>query len=228
VSTIAQQFTQGNISSTNNPLDIAINGSGFFRVSTNGSVTYTRNGQFQLDKNGFIVNAQGAQLTGYLANASGVLSTGSPAALSINTADIAPNQTTKINAIMNLDSRELVPGTQKPVAIPPVITPIAFSPTDPTSYNKSTSVTVFDSLGNSHVLQTYYVRVDQQTTPPATAGSIEWNVFATVDGNPFDATGALVPPVQHQRRSVSWPSIVWANCLVQYLHTAQHHRVPCK
>lgn len=193
VSTIAQQFTQGNISSTNNPLDIAINGSGFFRVSTNGSVTYTRNGQFQLDKNGFIVNAQGAQLTGYLANASGVLSTGSPAALSINTADIAPNQTTKINGIMNLDSRELVPGTQKPVAIPPVITPIAFSPTDPTSYNKSTSVTVFDSLGNSHVLQTYYVRVDPATTPPATAGSIEWNVFATVDGNPFDATGALVP-----------------------------------
>jgi flagellar hook protein FlgE len=95
---------------------------------------------------------------------------------------------------MNLDSREYVPGTQKPVTIPPVITPIAFSPTDPTSYNKSTSVTVFDSLGNSHVLQTYYVRVDPVATPPATAGTIEWNVFATVDdGNPFDAAGALTP-----------------------------------
>lgn len=193
VSTIAQQFTQGNISSTNNPLDTAINGNGFFRMVKNGAVTYTRNGQFQLDKNGGLVNAQGQQLTGYIANAAGVLSTGSAAPITINTADIAPAQTAKVSGVMNLDSREYVPGTQKPVTIPPVITPIAFSPTDPTSYNKSTSVTVFDSLGNSHVLQTYYVRVDPVATPPATAGTIEWNVFATVDGNPFDATGALTP-----------------------------------
>ncbi len=68
VSTIAQQFTQGNISSTNNPLDTAINGNGFFRMIKNGAVTYTRNGQFQLDKNGGLVNAQGQQLTGYIAN----------------------------------------------------------------------------------------------------------------------------------------------------------------
>jgi flagellar hook protein FlgE len=151
------------------------------------------NGQFQLDKNGGLVNAQGQQLTGYIANAAGVLSTGSASPITINTADIAPAQTAKVSGVMNLDSREYVPGTQKPVTIPPVITPIAFSPTDPTSYNKSTSVTVFDSLGNSHVLQTYYVRVDPVTTPPATAGTIEWNVFATVDGNPFDAAGALTP-----------------------------------
>ncbi|NDI86784.1 flagellar hook protein FlgE [Undibacterium crateris] len=194
VSTIAQQFTQGNISSTNNPLDIAINGNGFFRLSTNGAVTYSRNGQFQLDKNGDIVNAQGAHLTGYIADSNGVLSTGSAAPININTADIAPAQTSKISGVMNLDSREYVPGTQKPVTIPPVITPIAFSPTDPTSYNKSTSVTVFDSLGNSHVVQTYYVRIDPVTTPPAVAGSIEWNVFSTVDGNRFDAAGVLTPP----------------------------------
>ena len=74
VSQIAQQFTQGNIESSSNPLDIAINGGGFFRTMINGTVQYSRNGQFSLDKNGFIVNAQGAQLTGYMASAKGVLS----------------------------------------------------------------------------------------------------------------------------------------------------------
>ncbi len=89
VSGVVQQFTQGNISTTNNPLDIAINGGGFFRMSTNGAITYTRNGQFQLDKLGDIVNAQGAQLTGYVANSAGVLSTGAAAPININTADIS-------------------------------------------------------------------------------------------------------------------------------------------
>ncbi|MEW6591925.1 MAG: flagellar hook-basal body complex protein, partial [Pseudomonadota bacterium] len=88
LATVAQQFTQGNITSTNNPLDVAINGGGFFRMDNNGEVTYQRNGQFQLDRLGFIVNANGARLTGYTADANGVLSTGSPAPLSLNTADL--------------------------------------------------------------------------------------------------------------------------------------------
>ena len=66
VAGIAQQFTQGNIETTNNPLDIAINGAGFFRTETSAGVTqYTRNGQFSLDKNGYLVTPQGANLTGY-------------------------------------------------------------------------------------------------------------------------------------------------------------------
>jgi flagellar hook protein FlgE len=65
VAGIAQQFTQGNIETSNNPLDIAINGGGFFRTETSGLVQYTRNGQFSLDKNGFMVTPQGANLTGY-------------------------------------------------------------------------------------------------------------------------------------------------------------------
>jgi flagellar hook protein FlgE len=191
VGAIQQLFTQGNISSTNNPLDMAINGGGFFRVSTNGAVTYSRNGQFSLDKNGGIVNAQGAQLTGYVADSNGVLSTGAAVPLVLNTADIAPKETDTVNALLNLDSRSLVPGTQVPVANPPVIIPKAFSLTDPTSYNSSTSVAVFDSLGNSHVLQTFYVRVDNNTTVPPLpvvqrplpAGTTaEWDVFAAVDG----------------------------------------------
>ena len=65
VSQIAQQFTQGNVESSNNPLDIAINGGGFFRTTVAGATQYSRNGQFSLDKDGFMVNAQGAKLTGY-------------------------------------------------------------------------------------------------------------------------------------------------------------------
>ncbi|MFZ6755644.1 flagellar hook protein FlgE [Undibacterium sp. Ji50W] len=192
VSGVVQQFTQGNITSTNNPLDIAINGGGFFRMSTNGAVTYSRNGQFQLDKTGNIVNAQGAQLTGYVANAAGVLSTGAAAPININTSDIAPAQTSVINAVMNLDSRKLVPGTQTPVTIPPVITPVAFSATDPTTYDSSTSIAVFDSLGNSHVVQSFFVKVDNLNvaTPPTAPATIEWDVFATVDGVLIAGPGA--------------------------------------
>ena len=195
---IAQQFTQGNISSSTNPLDIAINGNGFFRMTTNGAVTYTRNGQFQLDKNGYLVNSQGAQLTGYSANSSGVLSTGAAAPININTADLAPNQTTTVNAIMNFDSTQNVPGTQLPVATPPVITPTQFDPTNATTYNSSTSTTVYDSLGNAHVVQTYYVKVDPTQIPASTAPLVTpasaWTVYATVDGNSFDTNGNIITP----------------------------------
>lgn len=177
VSQVAQQFTQGNITATNNALDIAINGGGFFRMETNGEATYQRNGQFQLDRQGFIVNPTGAKLTGYQANAGGVLLTGATAPLSINTADLVPQITTKINAVINLDSRGAVPA----------VTP--FNMNDPLSFNNSTAVSVFDSLGNSHTLQTFYVK----TGPNA------WEVHASMDGEPsllagaltFDSSGAL-------------------------------------
>ena len=65
VADIQQQFTQGNITVTNNPLDIAINGGGFFRMSDNGTVTYSRNGQFHFNEDGYIVNSDNLRLTGY-------------------------------------------------------------------------------------------------------------------------------------------------------------------
>lgn len=161
VAAIAQSFTQGNITASNNPLDIAINGNGFFRLSNNGTVTYSRNGQFQLDKNGYIVNTSGLHLTGYQANAAGVLSTGAPTDIQINAADLPPQQTGKISAVLNLDSSEAVP-TNSP-----------FNYSDPTTYNNSTSVSVYDSLGNAHVIQTYYVQ-------NGTSG--QWDVYAATDG----------------------------------------------
>ena len=168
VAQVAQQFTQGNITSTNNPLDIAINGGGFFRMDNGGEATYQRNGQFQLDKNGFIVNPSGAKLTGYTANASGVLSTGAPAPLVINTADLVPQVTSKVNAVLNLDSSSAIP-----------VGP--FNMNDPTTFNNSTAVSVFDSLGNSHTLQSYYVKT----------GAGTWNVYASMDGAAAFAAGSL-------------------------------------
>ncbi|MFA9276159.1 MAG: flagellar hook protein FlgE [Candidatus Aquirickettsiella gammari] len=194
--TVAQLFTQGNITSTNNPLDVAINGAGFFRMSNNGAITYSRNGQFSLDKEGYMVNAQGSKLTGYSADLNGVLSTGSALPLNINTSDIPPKETDIVTGLLNLDSRALVPGTQVPVASPPVIVPVVFNIADPLSYNNATSVSVFDSLGNSHVLQTFFVRRDPIATPPTIAGATaEWDVFAAADGIMIPAPPAVQAPI---------------------------------
>ena len=159
ISTVAQQFTQGNITSTNNSMDIAINGGGFFRMSNNGAVTYSRNGQFQMDKGGFIVDAQGKRLTGFPAT-SGTLSTGAPTELNINTADLTPLKSAKVVGLFNLDSTKTN------------LTAAGFNPTDPNTYHNSTAVTVFDSLGNPHTLQNYFVKT----------GAGAWDVFNTVDG----------------------------------------------
>jgi flagellar hook protein FlgE len=166
---IKQSFTQGNISVTNNPLDVAINGGGFFRLSDRGAITYTRNGQFLVDKDGYIVNATGARLTGYAANAAGVIVPSSPTDLVISSADLTPNATTAGSLGINLDARATVPP--------------AFVYTDPTTYNSSTAMTVYDSLGNSHVMSLYFRK---------TAAN-NWEVYAGLDGaDPGSAAGTLV------------------------------------
>lgn len=169
VATVAQQFSQGNITSTNNPLDVAINGAGFFRMSNNGSVTFTRNGQFQLDKSGYLVDSEGKRLTGYIADASGALIKGAPTEINISTVDLKPVTTTKVSGSVNLDSRQAA------------MTNAGFNPSDPTTYNSSTAVSVYDSLGNSHVVQSYFVKT----------GPGNWSVFNTVDGT---STSALPAP----------------------------------
>lgn len=170
VANIAQQFTQGNITATNNPLDIAINGGGFFRVSDNGAQNYTRNGQFQLDKSGYVVSASGSRLMGYAADDRGVLATGTAVELQISAADIPAKTTESVDAVFNLDSRA------------PAIT-APFNMNDPKTFTESTSVQVFDSLGNSHSLQTYYAK----RSPGV------WDVYATADGAPVNYTPPAAP-----------------------------------
>jgi len=162
VSAIAQQFTQGNIETSNNPLDIAINGSGFFRIEQAGVVQYSRNGQFSLDKSGNIVNAQGAKLTGYGLGANGQIAAGAPVPLKIDTSDQPPKVTSKIDIELQLDSREkaipLLPG---------------FDVDNPDTYTKQSAMSVYDTLGNPHTLSTYYVKSSTPNT---------WDVYTSMDG----------------------------------------------
>lgn len=156
VTDIAQKFTQGNTSVTNNPLDMAINGEGFFRMDNAGLISYTRNGQFQLDKDGYVVNNSNMRLTGYSVDASGVVVQAAPAPIQVSFADIAPNATTVASLVLNLDASKTVPVTG------------AFDPADATSYNNSTAITLYDSLGNSHAMTLYFVQ----------SGTVnEWDVY---------------------------------------------------
>ena len=160
VANIAQQFTQGNIEASNNPLDIAINGGGFFRTVTNGTTQYSRNGQFQLDKGGFMVNAQGAKLTGYQAGPGGTILAGAPSPIQINAGDLTPVATSEIDIELNLDSRSQPPTT------------LDFDVKDPTSYTKQIPIDVFDTLGNAHVMSTFYVKTSANT----------WDVYVANNG----------------------------------------------
>ncbi|PIU16857.1 MAG: flagellar hook protein FlgE [Gallionellales bacterium CG08_land_8_20_14_0_20_59_87] len=169
VATVAQQFTQGNITTTNNSLDMAVSGNGFFRLSDNGSITYSRNGQFQMDKGGYIVSSQGYRLTGFLPNALGVIVATAPADLQISTADLLPNATTAVAAGLNLDSRS---------AIIPAVP--AFDPNNGATFNNSTSMTVFDSLGSSHVASLYFAKTATNA----------WDTYLTVDGVNTQAANA--------------------------------------
>lgn len=172
VSRVAQLFSQGNVTASNNPLDMAINGGGFFRMSDNGAISYARNGQFILSKEGYIESASGQRLTGYLADASGTVAIGAPAELRIDKADLAPAATARYELKLTLDSRKAV----LPAA--------SFDATDPTTFSDSTSVPVYDSLGNSHTLRTFYVKTASGTT------GATWSVFATNDDVPI----GYVPP----------------------------------
>ena len=110
LSTVAQQFTQGNVTTTENPLDLAINGEGFFQLAEpSGVVVYGRNGQFKVDRDGFIVNNAGFKLQGYLADAAGVILPGQPTGLQMPVAGLVPSATTQMQLEFNLDARLAVP-----------------------------------------------------------------------------------------------------------------------
>jgi len=94
VAAVAQEFSQGAIATTSNPLDIAIRGQGFFRMSDNGVISYSRNGQFHPDANGYLVDATNTNLTGNLADATGNIVAGNPTNLKLPTAELAAQATT--------------------------------------------------------------------------------------------------------------------------------------
>lgn len=190
---VQQQFTQGNITSTNNSLDISINGSGFFRMNTNGTITYSRTGQFHLDKSGYVIDDQQRRLTGYLADSQGVITKASPQDLLLSSANQAPAATGKsgaakqgVTANLNFDSRVEAPiGTFDTTKAAPLAT---------NTYNYSTATTIYDTLGNAHTLTFYVVKV----TPPAvvaaqaayTTAAATYSTFASA--HPTEATALTV------------------------------------
>ncbi len=172
---VAQQFTQGGITTTDNPMDLAINGAGFFQVSDGQSpTTFTRNGQFKVDRDGYIVNNTAQRLMGYAADAQGVIQPGQAVALQLPTGGVAPATTTSINIEMNLDSRKAV--------TVPASGSIDFN--DATTYNNATSLTTYDLQGQQVALTYFFQK----------AGTDTWNVYATANGSPvLDAGGGLSP-----------------------------------
>ncbi len=173
---VAQQFTQGNVTTTDNPNDIALNGSGFFQVSSPaGAIAYTRNGQFKVDNTGYIVNNQGQRLMGYPADAAGVVIPGTAAALKMPTAGITPRVTATIDMEMNLDARLAV-------TLPTAGAPIDFA--DPTTYNNATSQTVYDAQGNGVPLTYYFQKASANT----------WNVYVAANGTPIATAGGNPAP----------------------------------
>ena len=187
ISGVQQTFSQGNVTATNNPLDISINGGGFYRMSQGGTITYTRNGQFHLDNAGYIINDAGNRLTGYVADAAGLIAASTPADLKLSASQIIPRATSdplagNVTASLNLNSKD---------AIIPAATPFSF--TNPASYNYSTSLSVFDTLGVSQTMTMYFRR---QTAPavPAVPPVVSWDVYATLGNNVQTTPAPTTPP----------------------------------
>ena len=173
---VTQQFSQGSFQSTDNPLDMAINGGGFFQLKdSGGALSYTRNGQFKVDRDGLITNVQGAKLMGYPANSQGVLATGQAQPLTLPTAGTKPSITVNVNLELNLDARATT-------RLDPQVTPvISFS--DSKSYNNATSLNVYDSKGQEVALTFYFQK----------SGDDGWSVYASANGTPVNPDGAGNP-----------------------------------
>ncbi len=162
---VAQQFSQGNVEFTNNNLDLAINGEGFFVLSDNGANVYTRAGAFSIDREGYVVNSNGQRLQVFqpIGGSSTSFDTGSLADLQISLAEGAPRATSNVDLSVNLDAGESTTGTAASI-----------NPSDPSTYNYSTSYTVYDSFGESHAASMYFLR--------DSSNPLQWHVLMTLDG----------------------------------------------
>jgi len=181
VSDVAQQFGQGSINFTDNSLDLAISGTGFFTVSNGGALQYSRAGAFKTNADGYVVNAQDQRLQVYPPTTTGGFNTGALSDLRLVTSESAPQATSNAEIVMNLPSDATVP------------TVAVFDPADAASYTRATSMTVYDTLGAAHTATTYFGRA---------AATGTWDTRLYVDGTAvgpaqqlvFSNTGVLTTP----------------------------------
>ncbi|MFK8259159.1 flagellar hook protein FlgE [Erwinia sp. AnSW2-5] len=184
VAAVVQDFNDGTTTTTSRGLDVAISQQGFFRMAdTTGAVYYSRNGQFTLDANRNIVNMQGLQLTGYPATGTPpTIQTGAnPVALSVPTTAMSAKATTTAAMTANLNSTDTV----KAVGTLDI--------TDPTTYNAKSSMTTYDSLGNSHTINLYFNKTadNNWTVTPYDAST---GLKGTATPLVFDKSGNLTTP----------------------------------
>jgi flagellar hook protein FlgE len=171
LSSISQQFAQGNIDFTDNALDLAIGGEGFFVLNDNGARSYSRAGAFGVDNQGNVVNAQGHRLQAYPFAGNGLFNTGTPQDLQLTTGANPPAATTRASFGVNLPA-------DAPVPLNPV-----FDPADPSSFNHTTSVTIYDSLGAAHTQTVYFIKDVAPNT---------WNTQVLVEGTPVAGAVPIV------------------------------------
>lgn len=201
LSEVRQNFNQGDTMTTSGrPLDMRIQGNGFFVVSERGSLAYTRAGAFLKNADNFIVDSEGARLQGYAANERGEIMTGVRSDLKIDASNIAPKATTRIAETVNLDT-----------SLPSLAQLPAFDPANPATYTRMTSRTIQDAGVTpappvDHELKQYFVKTDEN----------QWSMYVLVDGrNPADP-GSTTP--QHVTLEKT------ANGALQYSGNTQHIR----
>lgn len=163
--------SQGNLTSTGNPLDAAIQGNGYFLVSNNGTQQYTRDGAFQLSNSGVLQTISGDNVLGYAETAGGGLA-GSLGAISVNTGAMAAKASTSVGITLDLNSGDS--------AIP---TTTAFNAGSASTYDESTSVIAYDSLGNANSVQLY-----ARQMPASGSSGTTWQIYA----QPEAASGTSV------------------------------------
>ena len=182
MSSVSQQMSQGGVDFTDRGLDLAISGEGFFTMRDRGVVTYSRAGAFGVDRDGFVVNAQNQRLQIFPVANNGTFNTGTLSDLQLATVDSPPQATTRAEFGVNLPANASVP----PVPV--------FDPTNASSYNHSTAVTIYDSLGATHTATAYFVK---------TATPNQWESRYYIDGTAvggantmtYSNLGVLTTPV---------------------------------
>jgi len=132
VSNVSQQFAQGNIDFTENSLDLAVSGQGFFIVDDGGGLAYTRAGAFQVDRDGFIVNAQNQRLQAYPPTGNGNFNSGTLTSIQLITSESAPAATTRADIVLNLPASATAPPNAP------------FDAADVSTFNRATSLTTYD------------------------------------------------------------------------------------
>ena len=280
VQDISQQFAQGNVSFTDNLLDLAIDGSGFFVLNNNGEQSFTRAGAFGIDEDGFIVNNSNARLQGFSVDDNGNINN-IAGDIEISSSNLQPETTSQVNTEVGLDASEAPPqlaftipsariaGIDTAGATITITNPqgvatdlvlstsaatgddtaasistllnnalgldsqvnaagdvelvldegftitanptiagspalnistttavgIGFDPLDSSTFNHTTATTIFDSLGNSHILRQFFIRqpFDPSNSPPTVPNS--WQVVVQIDGQNVGAPTDPLDPV---------------------------------